>query len=223
VKGQNTSEAPRKFNIEETKMRMLSRALIGLVICSASILCVGCLQSETTETRLILNGRLSGDWTMRVTHISSDEKDLKKQRAEMRNFYKETFSDSTSEAIQNGLKDFTATLYNRTPLSCDAVLTAKFDNLLTVLPLVISLDKAAGYELVKRDGRLSVKISAGEFSKDAGDYFSITYDRVIIAHNAHSYDPESHTIKWNLREAGKEGIYFVLQLEPEDGVLAAAQ
>jgi hypothetical protein len=134
----------------------------------------------------------------------------------MREFYRDAFADPITEATQNGLKDVAGMLYNRTPLSCDAVLTGKFENLLTVLPFVIPLDKADAYEVVRRDHRLSVRISAGEFSKDAGEYLSITYDREILAHNAHSYDSESHTIKWNLKEAAKEGIYFVLQLGPDN-------
>jgi len=160
---------------------------------------------------------------MRATNISSDEKDTKKQRKEMREFYGDPFSDSTTEATENGLKDVSIALYNRTPLSCDAVMAGRFENLLTILPFVIPLDKAAAYELVKRDGQVSVRISASEFSKDAGEYFSITYDKRIIAHNASFDDPESHTIKWNLKQAAKEGIYFVLELEPDETTQNIAQ
>ena len=196
----------------ELSMKPLRTFLIALFICSTAVL-NGCIKSDTTEARLVLNEDLSGELIINATNIASDHADLKDQRDEMRDFYKKDVSEVIKILREDGFRDVTFRIYNRTPLRCDGIIRAKFHHIMIALADVSSVNQPdAKCEFVRSADQFSVRISNSEFSKDPGEYFAVTYDKGIITHNAPEYDSASHTMRWNLKNAAKEGIYFVLQI-----------
>jgi hypothetical protein len=196
-------------------MRTVKSMLYALLLTSCGMALGGCLDFDHLQIHLDIGERLSGEVTLRIVGIRSDEASPKAQREEMRKFYEgEGLKLAESAAAQWGLDDPQISFLNKTDLRCDVEIKGKFENLVRSLaPMTETCD----FQISKGRERFSVTLLSGEnwrkCMNDKPFTFSVRYGGAVASHNAHIYEPDPGLMTWESSEFNAEGIRFVLAFE----------